>query len=92
MDDLPLGKGCGLCCIGFVPEGFQFVLKTHTCIQYDPESRTCKIYATRPEVCRNFACGGPDCEDIRQFYHEHGMPAAEFLYNGITIKTTGEIT
>ncbi len=31
------------------------------CAALDRDSLRCRIYEQRPEVCRNFAMGGPDC-------------------------------
>jgi Fe-S-cluster containining protein len=35
-----------------------------TCCFLDAENR-CDIYATRPEVCRQFAAGSPQCQEAR---------------------------
>ena len=82
---LPYGKGCGLCCIGIVPDGFPFNPKTHTCNYYDAVTRTCSNYDNRPPMCRNFKCGGVDCNDIRKFYAKYGKTAADFLIEGKTL-------
>jgi Fe-S-cluster containining protein len=42
-----------------------FPLPFHdACCFLDPSQR-CTIYATRPEVCRAFAAGGPQCQEAR---------------------------
>jgi Fe-S-cluster containining protein len=35
-----------------------------TCGFLDEDNR-CGIYSTRPDVCRNFAAGNPQCQDAR---------------------------
>ena len=41
-----------------------------TCCFLDPDSR-CTIYATRPEVCRQFAAGSAQCQEARA---RQGLP------------------
>lgn len=35
------------------------------CAALDRESMSCSIYANRPFICREFAMGGPECQDER---------------------------
>lgn len=35
------------------------------CLWYDAETRQCKHYEHRPEVCREFEMGGDDCLEMR---------------------------
>ncbi|MEZ7860769.1 MAG: YkgJ family cysteine cluster protein [Aeromonadaceae bacterium] len=36
------------------------------CIALDRNTLRCTIYEWRPQICRDFAMGGLDCQDIRQ--------------------------
>jgi len=47
-------SSCGLCCqhIAKVPELKEFNLGNGTCKYYDALNKSCKIYETRPDICR----------------------------------------
>ena len=32
------------------------IIKDSPCNYYDPETKSCRIYETRPDFCRNFYC------------------------------------
>ena len=36
------------------------------CVALDRNTLRCTIYEWRPQICRDFAMGGLDCQDIRQ--------------------------
>ena len=36
------------------------------CVALDRNTLMCTIYEWRPQICRDFAMGGLDCQDIRQ--------------------------
>jgi Fe-S-cluster containining protein len=38
------------------------------CVAVDRATHGCTIYATRPQLCRKFAMGGPACVDVRADY------------------------
>jgi Fe-S-cluster containining protein len=38
------------------------------CYWFDLETRRCKHYEHRPEICREFEVGGEDCENHRELY------------------------
>ncbi|NYZ63289.1 YkgJ family cysteine cluster protein [Luteimonas deserti] len=43
------------------------------CVAVDAARMCCSIYASRPEVCRRFAMGGPYCREIRAEYTDRGL-------------------
>jgi Fe-S-cluster containining protein len=36
------------------------------CFWYDPEARRCRHYEWRPQVCRDYELGGPECMHLRR--------------------------
>ncbi len=56
-------RQCGACC-----EVLAIHVFGHDCEHYDKENRNCKIYETRPEICRvtNWERSKPWCEKLRQ--------------------------
>ncbi len=38
------------------------------CIWYDPRTRGCSHYEYRPQVCREFEIGSPDCLEFREMH------------------------
>jgi Fe-S-cluster containining protein len=36
------------------------------CVALDRDSMRCTIYTLRPQVCRDFAMGGGDCQRVRE--------------------------
>ena len=61
-------KNCGICCffgkryIGKEWEGIK-VGEDGWCVYYDPKKK-CTIHEERPEVCREFKTGCPECIDL----------------------------
>lgn len=55
---------CGACCqrIGRVPvPGFSRDRHGQPCPEYDPLTKACRIYDTRPAICRDFMPGSEGC-------------------------------
>ena len=51
------------------------------CVAIDAARMCCSIYATRPQVCRRFAMGGPYCREVREDYTDRnarGIPLAMY--------------
>jgi len=46
-----------------------FPLPFHETCCFLTAERRCDIYATRPEVCREFPAGGAQCQEARQRLH-----------------------
>jgi len=42
------------------------------CIWYDEPTRRCRHYEHRPQVCREFEIGSPDCLEFRREYGIEG--------------------
>jgi len=69
--------GCGACCMGLLvrlnalergtiakefQDGRGFLkIVDGRCVFLDPETRRCREYENRPDVCRRFAAGGDAC-------------------------------
>ena len=45
------------------------------CVALDRDTNRCSIYATRPEICRKYAMGGPSCRDEREKWYGAAKPA-----------------
>jgi len=41
-------------------------VQSRPCVWLDVETRRCRIYAYRPQVCRDYQVGGPDCLEQRR--------------------------
>jgi Fe-S-cluster containining protein len=41
------------------------------CVAVDGSHMRCSIYASRPTICRQFAMGGPYCQEVRADYADH---------------------
>ena len=39
------------------------------CTWFDPETKSCRHHEHRPQVCRDFQIGSPECRDWRRVYN-----------------------
>ncbi|WP_235504209.1 MULTISPECIES: YkgJ family cysteine cluster protein [Stenotrophomonas] len=47
------------------------------CVALDGQRMNCRIYASRPAVCRSFVMGGPYCKAVREEYAHPGSRTIE---------------
>jgi Fe-S-cluster containining protein len=46
------------------------------CVALDRATHRCTIHPRRPQLCRDFAMGGPSCRDEREAWYGHAAPGA----------------